>query len=206
MLADLPAQLAQRLKQPLPGWRAQARYQPEMSCGRYFAPPPCSARAAAVLALLYPAENGWHVPLTLRPPHMTDHANQISLPGGLIEPGERSSDAALRELEEELGVPVASVELLGELSEIYLFRSNFVVSPWVAAVKETPRWTPSPTEVQELLEVPISHLLDPVNVTTREHHSRGLTFTAPGFEWRGHHIWGATSLIVGELVEIVRGQ
>lgn len=204
MTDDLPQRLTERLRQPLPGWRAQARYQPEMSYGRYFGPPPFHARQAAVLALVYPCGEAWHVPLTLRPPHMLDHAGQISLPGGLIEPDERSSDAALRELEEELGVPASAIELIGQMSSIYLLRSNFHITPWVATARTCPSWQPNRAEVAELLEVPVTHLVDPAVVVTREHRGRGLTLSAPGFQWQSHHIWGATSLILGELVAILR--
>jgi len=204
MTDDLPERLTERLQQPLPGWRAQACYQPEMSYGRYFGPPPLHARQAAVLALIYPCGNQWQLPLTLRPAHMLDHAGQISLPGGLIEPDERSSDAALRELEEELGVATTDVELLGQLSSIYLLRSNFHITPWVAAIRCCPRWQPNLAEVAELLEVPLAHLVDPTTVVSREHRGRGLTLSAPGFLWQSHHIWGATSLILGELVAVLR--
>ena len=100
MNADLPARLAARLKQPLPGWAAQARYQPELSFGRHLGPAPSDAKPAAVLILLYPNGGRWHVPLTLRSAHLPDHAGQVSLPGGLIEPGEDSRQAALREFTE----------------------------------------------------------------------------------------------------------
>src|SRR5262249_39444965 len=85
---DLPQQLAALLREPLPGWRAHVRFQPELSFGRHQGPPPQDARKAAVLALLYPRDDQWHVPLILRPAHMLDHASQVSLPGGVIEPGE----------------------------------------------------------------------------------------------------------------------
>src|SRR5262245_28970580 len=83
---DLPQLLGARLQQPLPGWEAQNRFQPELSYGRYHGPAPRDARPAAVLLLLYPKDGQWHVPLILRPAHMIDHANQVSLPGGVIEP------------------------------------------------------------------------------------------------------------------------
>ena len=116
-----------------------------------------------MLVLLYPRGDEWHLPLIVRPDDMPAHAGQVSLPGGMIEPGETSQQAALREFTEELGVPADGVELLGQLTEIYLFASNFQVIPWVGTLPTAPRWNPSPREVHRLLEVPLSHLLDPAN-------------------------------------------
>jgi 8-oxo-dGTP pyrophosphatase MutT (NUDIX family) len=207
---QLPQWLAARLKLPLPGNRAQARYQPELSYGRYFGPTPSGARAAAVLILLYPSQDSstpgrwqWHLPLTLRPEHLLDHAGQISLPGGAIEPQESSQRAALRELSEELGVMVEGIELLGELSPIYLFRSNFLIQPWLAASRVRPDWSPNPAEVAELLEVPLATLCQPSATRIDEHRQASLTFRAPAFVWRHHAIWGATAMVLAELVALV---
>ncbi len=199
----LPEQLASRLAAPLPGRLAQSRFQPELSYGRHFGPPPTHARPAAVLILLYPHEDQWHLPLTLRPAHLPDHGGQVSLPGGVIEPGETSQAAALRELTEELGVDAAGVELLGELSSLYLFNSNFRVTPWAATFAHRPAWSANPAEVAELFEVPLDHLLDPANTTTHLRAQRGLVSLVPCFQWQSHAIWGATSMILGELAALV---
>lgn len=203
MLSDLPRRLAARLKQPLPGRRARARFQPELSFGRHLGPPPSSARPAAVLMLLYPYKGRWHLPLTVRPLHLPTHAGQISLPGGMVEPGESSGEAALRELDEELGVR-KGVELLGKLSPFYVYVSNCRVTPWVGAIGERPQWKPNPREVAEVLEVPLEHLLDPVNYRNFLVEYPRVVFRAPCFDWRGHPIWGATGMMLGELVEVMR--
>jgi 8-oxo-dGTP pyrophosphatase MutT (NUDIX family) len=197
---DLPAQLTARLQQPLPGWAAQVRYQPELSFGRHLGPAPSNARPAAVLVLLYPQSGQWHVPLILRPAHMPDHASQVSFPGGVIEPGEESRQAALREFSEELGAPAEGIELLGQLSELYLFASNFRITPWVGVAGVAPRWNPSRDEVDRLLEIPLRHLLDPAQTSSIERRQRGLGFRAPCFCWESERIWGATSMILAELV------
>jgi 8-oxo-dGTP pyrophosphatase MutT (NUDIX family) len=201
---DLPEQLAARLKQPLPGWSAQAGYQPELSFGRHRGPAPAGARPAAVLIVLYPHEQAWHVPLMLRPLHMPDHGGQVSIPGGLIEAGENSRQAALREYEEELGAPADTLRVLGQLSPLYLFASNYQILPWVAAAESTPQWKPSEREVERLLEVPLLHLLDPNNTSHVERRQRGLAFRAPCFVWDSERIWGATSMILAELVSVMR--
>jgi 8-oxo-dGTP pyrophosphatase MutT (NUDIX family) len=200
---DLPAVLSERLKQPLPGAMAQAGFQPELSYGRHFGPAPSSARPAAVLVLLYPFQDAWHIPLTLRPAHFATHAGQISLPGGLIEPGERSQDAALRELREELGTTTRSLELVGELSPINVFVSNYLVIPWVAVARCHPDWDPNPTEVAEVLEVPLAHLLEPAARGLHTREVDGVRFAAPCFIWARHRIWGATCMILAELLAIM---
>lgn len=174
-----------------------------MSYGRHFAPAPPGARNAAVIALLYPHEGAWHMPLTVRPTTMTDHAGQVSLPGGLIEPGESSSEAALRELAEELRVDDPEIELLGELSPLYLFVSNFQVSPWVAVLPRRPAIDANTHEVAEVLEVPLAHLSDPANIGHHARDFRGIEFSAPHFRFGSHHIWGATGMILGEFVALV---
>ena len=200
---DLPSRLSERLKHPLPGREAQCLFEPELSFGRHYAPPPPNARQAAVLALFYPQGESWYLPLTMRPSTMTDHAGQVSLPGGMIEPGERSDEAALRELEEELGISPADIELLGCLSPLYLFVSNFHVVPWVAVIDHRPRFVPSPREVAEVLEVPIEHLLDPAHRGCHQRSHHGLSYAAPHFDWQSHRIWGATSMMLSELVCLV---
>jgi 8-oxo-dGTP pyrophosphatase MutT (NUDIX family) len=204
MDADLPSRLAARLKQSLPGRRAQALFEPEMSYGRHFGPPAVDATTAAVLVLLYPVEGQWFVPLTTRPATMVVHAGQISLPGGRVESGETPKAAVFRELEEELGVPRQGTSVLGQLSSLYLYGSNFIVLPWVAAVDARPDFRPSPAEVSELLEVPLAHLIDPAHAGSHARRQRGVAINAPHFLWGRHRIWGATSMILAELVAIVR--
>jgi 8-oxo-dGTP pyrophosphatase MutT (NUDIX family) len=199
---DLPQRLARRLQEPLPGWRAQTAFQTEFGYGRYFAPAPAGARPAAVLMLLY-FDDEWKLPLTLRPREMGVHAGQISLPGGTIDPGETGQQAALRELEEELGVAGSDVRMLGELSPVYLFRTNFAIHPWIAIAQQRPVWRINPLEVATLLEVPLEALLDSncVFASEREHH--GVRFQVPCYRFAGHEIWGATGMILAELVQIV---
>jgi 8-oxo-dGTP pyrophosphatase MutT (NUDIX family) len=201
---QLPQRLAARLAQPLPGRWAQARFEPELSFGRHYAPPPPDARAAAVLAVLVPHEGRWQIPLMVRPQTLTDHAGQISLPGGTIDPGETSQEAALREFEEELGVDRREVELLGCLSPLYLFVSNFQVVPCVGVMRRRPRLAPNPHEVAELLEVPVDHLLDAANCGQHSRQFNGLHFSAPHIAFGQHRIWGATGMILGELIELLR--
>jgi len=202
MTDDFLQTLRRRLESPLPGPAGIRALEPELNYGRHYGPAPENARRAAVMLLLYPHQGEWWLPLTLRPPTMTAHAGQFSLPGGSLDYGESTRDAARRELAEELGIG-SQVPLLGKLSEVYVYVSNFRVTPWLGYLEERPQWRPNPAEVAEVLEVPLRHLIDRAHrgrVTIRR---RGLSFTAPCFIYDERRIWGATSLILGELVTLL---
>jgi 8-oxo-dGTP pyrophosphatase MutT (NUDIX family) len=203
MNATLPEMLAVRLQQPLPGPDARVRFSPELSYGRHFGPAPEDARRAAVVCLLYPHRDEWYLPLMVRPTSMFAHGGQISLPGGAIEPDESSQQAAFRELQEELGVGGEGIELLGKLSPLYVYVSDFLVTPWVAALRQRPDLQPNPHEVAEVLEIPLAHLLDSKNYGQHRRQQRGLSMTAPHIQWGRHRIWGATSMILGELLAVI---
>jgi 8-oxo-dGTP pyrophosphatase MutT (NUDIX family) len=200
---DLPERLARELARPLPGRAAQARFAAELSYGRHFGPAAADARPAAVLVLLYRIDGQWHLPLTVRSATMVVHAGQISLPGGQVEAGETGPQAVLRELKEELGIGRHEVELLGALSPLYLFVSNFSVMPWVGWCARRPRFAPDPREVAEVLELPLAHLLLLSSHGTHTRRHRGVTLSAPHFQWGLHRIWGATAMILGELAELL---
>jgi 8-oxo-dGTP pyrophosphatase MutT (NUDIX family) len=202
MNPNLPNLLAQRLLEPLPDVATRARLAPTLSYGRHFGPAAPDARSAAVILLLYPHEGDWRLPLTVRPQTMLAHAGQISLPGGVVEPGESTRDAALRELDEELGISPRDVVVVGKLSTLNVFVSNYVVTPWVASLAARPSMRPNPREVDEVLEVPLGHLADSANFGAHLHCHGELSFTVPHFRFGEHVIWGATSIILSELLAV----
>ena len=198
---ELPKKLAARLTAaPPPGRAVQRIMEPGLCYGRHFGPPTYRAREAAVMVLLYPHAGEWHLPLTVRPATLPAHSGQISLPGGAIDAGESAPQAALREFEEELGVPREEVTLVGALSPIYVFVSEYRVTPWVAAADARPRFRPSPAEVSELLEVPLDRLREPANCGRHVRRQRGIELSVPHFLWGRHRIWGATAMILNELI------
>ncbi|OHB82110.1 MAG: hypothetical protein A2V98_18200 [Planctomycetes bacterium RBG_16_64_12] len=203
MNARLPELLRARLQGPLPGPSLGSRFGPGPGAARHYEEPPPDARMAAVLVLLYPHHDGWHLPLTLRPSHLPDHAGQVSLPGGAIEPGETSWEAAVREFHEELGAADQRIDRVGRLSPLFVAASNFRVKPWVGVAACRPPLALNPAEVDEILEVPLAHLLDPAHFGSHQRHQKGRSYTAPHFLWQTHRIWGATCMILGELVALL---
>jgi 8-oxo-dGTP pyrophosphatase MutT (NUDIX family) len=147
--------------------------------------------------------SGLQLPLIVRSETLEHHAGQIGLPGGLIEPGESSWEAAARELEEELGVAAAGVTPLGELTPLYIYASQHYVVPWVATMEQRPAFVASAHEVAELLEVPLAHLLDSANRGGHERNYRGARLRVPHISWGGHQIWGATAMILAELLAVI---
>ena len=203
MDAALPDLLDARLAESLPGAVAQRRFEADLAYGRHAGPAAHDARQAAVMILLYPHQGQWHLPFTLRPPGLPNHAGQVCFPGGAINRDEQSDSAALRELQEELAIEAADVRLLGALSELYLFNSNFLVTPWLGYCQKRPEFIPSPDEVAQLLEIPLAHLQDSANRTAHRHRQRAVSFSAPALDYAGHQIWGATAMILSELLAIV---
>jgi 8-oxo-dGTP pyrophosphatase MutT (NUDIX family) len=176
---------------------------PELSYGRHAGPPPPSASFAAVMLLLFPHDGCWHIPLTQRPAAMLRHGGQISLPGGRIEPGETTAEAARRELREELGV-ADPVEIIGRLPDRYVYASDYIVKPHVAFIDHRPDWSPDAHEVERVVEMPLAHLLNPASIGRMTIHRGPLTFHAPCFVFDGDRIWGVTAVVLGDLIHVIR--
>jgi 8-oxo-dGTP pyrophosphatase MutT (NUDIX family) len=198
-MRDLEVQLRARLQLPLPGVDAQRRFAPRPLHAAWTAPPPATARQAAVLLLIYPGADGPTVPLTIRHAQLPQHAGQISLPGGSIDPGESAEAAALRETDEELGISPASVRVIGALSTLWVPVSNFVVAPIVAVADTAPTFRADPKEVDGVVQAPIVQLRDITRLkwTTRKEAERRYY---PYFSLDEHRVWGATAAILGEFL------
>ncbi len=186
---QLPARVAQRLAQPLPGRVAHRQMTAELAYGRHFGPPSYDAREAAVLVCFFPRRGGWHIPLMLRPAHMLDHAGQISLPGGTSEACETVEQCALREYREELGANGEPPAVLGRLTPLYVFASNFIVTPCVAAAAAPPQWNPNPREVARLIELPLDVLMDPGQRAVHVMQRRGYRFATRHLQCGADRIW-----------------
>lgn len=204
---QLLERLGQRLTQGrLPGQEVQHSMAPPMR-GNYAAPP-VTARRASVLALLYPVKGSLHLLFIQRTSPARDrHAGQISFPGGSVEPADEDAAAtALRETEEEVGIPRENISLLGALTPLYIPVSNFLVDPFVGYLPERPTFVLQQTEVARVLELPLADFLGPTarQVGTRM-LSSGITLPdTPYWHIRGEEIWGATSMMTAELIALLR--
>jgi 8-oxo-dGTP pyrophosphatase MutT (NUDIX family) len=190
--AALEASLRRRLQHPLPGAAAQRRFAPAPDLT------PDTARRAAALILLYPGPMGWSIPLTLRRADLPQHAGQVSLPGGALDPGESPEDAALRETYEEIGVPPSHIRLLGPLSTLWVIVSNFVLHPFVGVADTRPDFLPAPREVAKILEVPLRDILNPARMQWSRQSRLGTVVDYPHLDLEDHIVWGATAMVLGE--------
>lgn len=137
--------------------------------------------------------------LTERSKTMRKHPGQISFPGGRIEPEDGGPiAAALREAEEEIGLPRSAVEVIG-IADTYRTITGFEVIPVIGVVPPDLPLTPHPGEVASMFEAPLRHLLDPSRQQTRTAEFRGRERCYYEIEWQGHRIWGATAAMIVNL-------
>lgn len=158
---------------------------------------PC--RHAAVLVVLYPKDDGVYLILTLRTDDLPDHPGQISFPGGRQDPGEELQETALREAREEIGLDSNLVNILGELSPLYIAPSNFCVHPFVAVCDTEPELAPLEDEVAAVLHVPLASLFDRDASVVETWSLRGEIVDIPCIRFHQYRIWGATAMMLSEL-------
>jgi 8-oxo-dGTP pyrophosphatase MutT (NUDIX family) len=150
---------------------------------------------------VYPIDDRAHVVLTLRAESLR-HGGQVSLPGGVAEPGETFAQAALREAEEEiaLAAEAAGVRILGALSPIDIPVSGFRLHPIVAAAPTRPPFAPADGEVARILNVDVEELCDPAHRTWLTLVREGRDVLAPAFALGGALVWGATAMVLAEFL------
>jgi 8-oxo-dGTP pyrophosphatase MutT (NUDIX family) len=162
---------------------------------------------SSVLVLLFPGRENAQPTfvVTLRPTYEGIHSGQISLPGGRFElTDENLMQTALRETDEEIGMDPAEVTIIGQLTELYIPPSNYLVQPFVGFTSGSPIFNPQPKEVEQIIEIPVRQLLDEKNVREKEISVAGIQFSTPSFVIDGTTIWGATAMILNEFKEILR--
>lgn len=202
---DFCDRLRHVLQLPLPGATAQLGMAPSTRVvAEQFSVEGKDCREAAVLALLHPSPAGPSLVLTLRNADLPDHPGQISFPGGARDHEESLRETALREANEEVGVKADAVEILGELTPLFIPPSRYCVHPFVGRVDPLPTLVPHEHEVSAVLHVPLVHLLEANTRVTEEWVLRGQPVTVPFYRYESHKVWGATAMMLAELVEVVR--
>ncbi|MBL7955909.1 MAG: CoA pyrophosphatase [Flavobacteriales bacterium] len=204
---DVVARLQRRLSGPLPGHDAflelSGYKRPDLERARQLDPPP---RESAVLALIYPKDSVLHLLLMVRPTYDGVHSGQVSFPGGKREPNDVDlAQTALREFGEETGADPRQVNVLGELSNVYIPPSRMLVTPYVGFAERIGPWQPDTKEVARLLEVPMEHVMRNDILKRREQFIQimGRSVEIPYFDLAGEVVWGATAMMIAELRELL---
>ena len=208
MILQLAERIKEKVNKGLPGRDAHLLMSHRL---RHYTPaPPSSAMESAVCILLYPdKDKNTKFVLMQRTSHNPNdkHKGQISLPGGKRDHADKNlTETALRELQEEIGIEEKTVNVVAQLSELYIPVSNFKVFPFIAITEEEPLFIKQESEVQELIEIPLYDLLNPdILQTTDIPINKDITLKkVPYFKLKNKVVWGATAMILSEFKEILK--
>ncbi len=158
---------------------------------------------ASVLVPIILVNDELHLLLTVRTHEVETHKGQISFPGGMCDEADiNETETALREAEEEIGLPKSSVEILGLLDD-FITPTGFMITPVVGYIHSLPQLKPNPDEVAEILTVPLSFFSDKQNGRTEERTINGKQLTVWFFTFQHHVIWGATAGIIKHFHNII---
>ncbi|MBI1288594.1 MAG: NUDIX domain-containing protein [Flavobacteriales bacterium] len=209
MMDELTARLQERLTSPLPGLKAQLRMASNMrvKAAQNYNPDTSNAKIGAVLIALFPDEKGAvRTVLMKRPDYDGTHSGQISFPGGKMEDADANVvQTALREADEEVNIKPEEVKVIGQLTNLYIPPSNFLVHPVLGILEKPPLLIPDEHEVQSIHIPEISYLLRDDIIEEKDIIlSSGFKMRTPYFLVDGHTVWGATAMMLAELKEIMR--
>jgi 8-oxo-dGTP pyrophosphatase MutT (NUDIX family) len=199
------ARLHAALARPLPGPAAHRLMSPRPRREWPVDFNPARLRHAAGLLLVFPVADDAHIVLTVRAHTLGRHGGQVSLPGGVAEPGETYAAAALREAHEEIALPPEAVRVLGPLTPVDIPVSGFRLHPIVGTVDAPPLFTPADAEVARILDIGVAELCDLSRRTWLTLSRDGRDFMAPAFAVAGTSIWGATAMVLAEFLVLLGG-
>ncbi len=204
MTPDFIQRLQQKLQLPLPGLETQKKMA--HSTRQLYATHPERSKKAGVLATLFLKNGEWQILFIERSRYEKGpHGGQIAFPGGKYELEDRTLlDTALREAQEEVGINRNDVRVLGNLTSLYIPVSNFEVHAFVGYLEYQPDYKLQPTEVMRVLEVPFSYFKNPsIRRSTSIPIGNHLTLNnVPYFDVYGKVLWGATAMLLNELMEV----
>jgi 8-oxo-dGTP pyrophosphatase MutT (NUDIX family) len=162
-------------------------------------------KRAAILIALVPRNNELSLLLTVRTDEVETHKGQVSCPGGMRDKSDNDlAQTALRETEEELGIPRENFEILG-MSDDQATPTNFIITPVVGYLREYPKMRISRNEVAEVFDVPLSVFLEKRHASTGKREFQGKQYDVWYFNYGKHLIWGATAMILVNFAEIITG-
>lgn len=195
--------LKEKLREPLPGIESHRKYSP-LGDARLNSKVLDNTRDSAVLILFYPQGNQAYFPLILRPKYDGTHGGQMALPGGKAESNDENlRRTALREAQEEIGIKAIDVNIIGELTNVFIPVSNFNVKPVIGYMDYKPIFYPDAREVEEIIHINLDDVLNKEQVLFRNIMVRDKQMSVPGFELMNKWVWGATSFILSELSDIL---
>ncbi len=198
--------LANGMKLPLPGKAAQLSMSPSpVDKRRFESKLPPNHRKGSVLILIYPHEDKAFFPLIKRPVYRGVHSGQIAFPGGKMEEEDQDEiDTALREAWEEVGILPEQVKLIGRMSDLFIPASNFLVTPVLAYSEVMPDFVAEEKEVARIIQTAVSTLLEPSYRKQKILEiSNNFRLDTPYFEVDKEMVWGATAMILSELLQIL---
>jgi 8-oxo-dGTP pyrophosphatase MutT (NUDIX family) len=203
---SFPVILKNELLKPLPGTDVQWKMASSDRMIRDFPRlPGPDARVAAVLILLYPDTGSVHTVFMQRHNYDGVHGGQISFPGGKKEDSDKDIiHTAIREAEEETGIDPEGISVLGTLTPLFIPVSNMIVTPVVGWTEKMPDFKHQPEEVVFLIDAELKRFLDPSMLKIKPFEIRGEKINVKYFDYEGNVIWGATAMILNELLTIIK--
>jgi 8-oxo-dGTP pyrophosphatase MutT (NUDIX family) len=211
MLRSLPMyEFAESLKREislgLPGTEVQWQMASSDRMLRNFPRKPGpDAKVAAILILLFPDKGSIHTVFMQRHDYKGVHGGQISFPGGKMEPSDKDIiHTAIREANEETGVNQENISVINTLTPLFIPVSNMIVTPVIGWTEKKPSFRHHPGEVVFLFDAEINRLLDPSIVKTKQMEIQGEIINIKYFDYDGNVIWGATAMMLYELLTIIK--
>jgi 8-oxo-dGTP pyrophosphatase MutT (NUDIX family) len=198
---ELIQKIENQLKEPLPGKEYQLIMAPESRTLENFAKPKTNA---GVLILIFPDDkNIPSIVLMKRPSYDGYHSGQVSFPGGKYESSDNSlEDTAIRETQEEFGIDTSSIRIIGKLTELHIPISGYIVYPFIAWSNKPVRFEIDKNEVDYLIKISIDRLMD-ISISETFWEYKEKQIRVPYFKIADEIVWGATSMILNEFIEVL---
>ena len=202
-------ELKQKFELPLPGFNSHLKMTPESRTAELLKGKDkiLKAKLSAVLILLFPDNGQLKTVFIQRSEYEGVHSGQIAFPGGQYEESDGNFETtALRETFEEIGVEPEKIQILGKLTDLFIPPSNFLVHVFVGYCTKRPEYVIDKKEVQSVIEISIADFYSENRIFEKEFFSssRKIRKIAPYYNINNIEIWGATAMIVSELLDILK--